>query len=178
MAIATNGSVELYYETFGPSDAEPLLLINGLGSQCINYDVDLCQRFVDQGFFVTRFDNRDVGLSSKLDAVTPRISDVVTDVRAGREAVVPYRLADMAGDAVAVLDALGITSAHVVGVSMGGMIVQQLAIDHADRLRSATSIMSTTGEPDVGQSSPEVAALFYAPPGHDRASVIAHAQVL
>ena len=91
---------------------------------------------------------------------------------------VPYRLSDMANDAIAVLDTLGVERAHVLGMSMGGMIVQQMAIDHARRLSSMTSIMSTTGDPDVGRASPEVAALFYAPPGRDRASVIARAQEL
>ncbi len=178
MPVATNGPVELYFETFGNPQDVPLLLVNGLGSQCINYDVDLCQRFVDQGFFVIRFDNRDVGLSTKLEDFTPHLSDVAAAVRDGQVPNVPYRLSDMASDAVAVLDALDVASAHVVGMSMGGMIVQQLAIDHPERLSSMTSIMSTTGDPDVGKASPEVALLFYAPPGHDRASVIARAQSL
>jgi len=178
MAFATNGTVELYFETFGRPRDETLLLVNGLGSQCINFDVELCERFVEKGFFVVRFDNRDVGLSTKLDEFTPHLSDVTAAVREGRRAAVPYRLSDMADDAVAVLDALDVDVAHVVGVSMGGMIVQQLAIDHCDRLSSMTSIMSTTGDPDVGKASPEVAALFYAPPGHDRESVIARSQAL
>jgi pimeloyl-ACP methyl ester carboxylesterase len=178
MPIATNGSVELYYETFGDPGSETLLLINGLGSQCINYDVALCEKFVEQGFFVIRFDNRDVGLSSKLDDFTPRVADVIAAVRAGHDPVVPYRLSDMAGDAVAVLDANRVQSAHVVGMSMGGMIVQQLAIDHARRLSSMTSIMSTTGDRDVGQASMEVAARFYEPIERDRAKVIAQRQAL
>jgi pimeloyl-ACP methyl ester carboxylesterase len=178
MSFATNGAVELYYETFGQRGGETLLLVNGLGSQCINYDVELCQMFVERGFFVIRYDNRDVGLSSKLDDFTPHLKDVAAARREGRQANVPYRLSEMADDAVAVLDALEVSSAHVVGVSMGGMIVQQLAIDHPDRLSSMTSIMSTTGELDVGQASPEVAALFYAPPGKDRASVIERSQAL
>jgi pimeloyl-ACP methyl ester carboxylesterase len=178
MAVATNGPVELYYETFGSPHDDALLLVNGLGSQCINFDVDLCQRFVDEGFFVIRFDNRDVGLSTKLEAFTPHLKDVAAAVREGQRPAVPYELSDMANDAVAVLDALGVAAAHVVGVSMGGMIVQQLAIDHRERLMSITSIMSTTGDPDVGRSSPEVAELFYAPPGHDRASAIERAQAL
>jgi pimeloyl-ACP methyl ester carboxylesterase len=178
MAHATNGDVELFYETFGDPDKETLLLVSGLGSQCINFDVALIQRFVDRGFFVVRYDNRDVGLSSKLDDFTPRITDVVKAIRSGQTPDVPYRLSDMANDAVAVLDALEVPIAHVVGTSMGGMIVQQLAIDHPQRLRSMTSIMSTTGDPEVGQSSTEVAERFYAPPGTDRASVIANAQAL
>jgi pimeloyl-ACP methyl ester carboxylesterase len=178
MAYATNDDVELYYETFGEPGKETLLLVNGLGSPCINFDVALCEKFVDRGFFVVRFDNRDVGLSTKLDGFTPRIADVVKAVRSGTPADVPYRLADMANDAAAVLDTLEVAKAHVMGTSMGGMIVQQLAIDHPQRLRSMTSIMSTTGDRDVGQSSTAVAELFYAPPGTDRATVIERSQAL
>lgn len=178
MPVAINGPVELYYETFGDPGGETLLLVNGLGSQCINYDVALCEKFVGNGFFVIRFDNRDVGLSTKLDDFTPRIADVVTAVRGGHIPDVPYWISDMARDAVAVLDANGVDSAHVVGMSMGGMIVQQLAIDHASRLHSMTSIMSSTGDSDVGKASAEVAELFYAPPGHDRETVIARRQAL
>ena len=178
MPVASNGPVDLYYESFGHRGNDTLLLINGLGSQCITYDVALCEKFVDDGFFVIRFDNRDVGLSSKLDEVTPRIADVVSAVRAGSVPDVPYRLSDMALDAVAVLDANGVASAHVVGMCMGGMIVQQMAIDHPERLRSLTSIMSSTGDADVGHSSPDVAELFYTPPGNDRETVIVRRQAL
>jgi pimeloyl-ACP methyl ester carboxylesterase len=178
VAFAANGDVELYYETFGDADKETLLVVNGLGSQCINFDVALAEKFVARGFFVVRFDNRDVGLSTKLDDFTPRLADVAHAVRSGTPADVPYRLSDMASDAVAVLDALQVRVAHVMGTSMGGMIVQQLAISHPQRLRSMTSIMSTTGDADVGQASAEVAALFYASPGTDRASVIANSQAL
>ena len=103
MPFATNGSVELYYENFGPAEGEPLLLVNGLGSQCINFDVELCQRFAQKGFFVIRFDNRDVGLSSKLDGFTPHLKNVNAAMREGRAANVPYRLSDMAADALASL---------------------------------------------------------------------------
>jgi pimeloyl-ACP methyl ester carboxylesterase len=176
--LATNGPVELYLETFGRPEDKALLLVNGLGSQCINFDLELCQRFVERGFFVIRFDNRDVGRSTKLDDFTPHLRDVAAAIREGREAEVPYRLPDMAQDAVAVLDALDVDVAHVVGTSMGGMIVQQLAIDHPERMSSMTSIMSTTGDRDVGQARPDVAALFYAAPGHDRESVIERSQAL
>lgn len=106
MPFAGNGTVELYYETFGRARDESLLLVNGLASQCINFDVELCQKFADNGFFVIRFDNRDVGLSSKLDDFTPHLKDVTSAVREGRDAHVPYQLSDMANDAVAVLDDL------------------------------------------------------------------------
>jgi pimeloyl-ACP methyl ester carboxylesterase len=149
MATAHNGDVELYYETFGSPSDPTLLLVNGFGSQCINYAEPWCEKFAAPGYQVVRFDNRDVGFSSQLDGQT-------------------YSLPDMAGDAVAVLDAVGAERAHVHGVSMGGMIVQWLAIDHADRLLSMTSVMSTTGEPEYGQSSPEAVAALTAPPATTR----------
>jgi pimeloyl-ACP methyl ester carboxylesterase len=144
MATTHNGDVELYYESFGDPLRPTLLLVNGLGSQCINYDVEWCEMFAERGFSVVRFDNRDVGLSSKLDGVD-------------------YTLTDMAADALAVLDAVGATKAHVMGCSMGGMIVQRLAIDHPERLLSVTSVMSRTGEPGYGDSSQEALKLLMTP---------------
>ena len=149
MPTTRNGDVELYYETFGDPANPTLLLINGLGSQSINYSEDWCRLFAAEGYHVVRFDNRDTGLSSKLDGVD-------------------YALADMANDAVAVLDAVGAERAHVMGLSMGGMIVQRLAIDHPERLLSMTSVMSRTGEEDYGQSAPEALALLMAPPATSR----------
>src|SRR4051812_21990730 len=143
MSTARNGDVEIYYECFGDPSDPTLVLINGLGSQCINYAVEWCERFVAEGYQVVRFDNRDTGLSSKLDDVA-------------------YTLADMAADVIAVLDAVGVDRAHVMGLSMGGMIVQRLAIDHPERLLSITSVMSRTGEPEYGQSSPEALAVLMA----------------
>ncbi|HEV3352584.1 MAG TPA: alpha/beta hydrolase [Acidimicrobiales bacterium] len=150
MATAANGDVTLYYEAFGDPGQPTLLLINGLGSQCINYATDWCEMFAAEGYQVMRFDNRDVGLSSKLD---DRPS---------------YTVADMASDAVAVLDAIGVERAHVMGCSMGGMIVQRLAIHHPDRLLSMTSVMSRTGEPGYGESSPEAFAVLTAKPAKSR----------
>ena len=141
MPTAHNGEVELYYETFGSPSDPTLLLVNGLGSQSINFDERWCEKFASRGFHVVRFDNRDTGLSTKFDHGT-------------------YTLRDMVGDVVAVLDAVGAHRAHVLGVSMGGMIVQRLAIDHGDRLLSMTSVMSRTGEAGYGESSPEALALL------------------
>jgi pimeloyl-ACP methyl ester carboxylesterase len=155
MAPARNGDVELHYETFGDPAHPTLLLVNGLGSQCINYTPEWCARFVERGYRVIRFDNRDVGLSSKLDGVR-------------------YTLADMADDALAVLDAAGVDRAHVMGLSMGGMIVQRLAIDHPERLLSMTSVMSRTGEDEYGQSSPEALAVLTGPPAKSRDEHIAN----
>jgi pimeloyl-ACP methyl ester carboxylesterase len=165
--------VDLCFETFGDWAEPALLLINGLGSQCTNYQVEWCERFVARGFFVIRFDNRDVGLSSKLDQFPPDFHAFTEAQRRGERPSVAYRLHDMADDALAVLDELGITQAHVMGLSMGGMIVQQLAIEHPDRLLTMTSVMSTTGDHDVGQSSPEAQAILFGPPATDRDSAIA-----
>ncbi len=159
MPFALNDDVELYYETFGFAADPALLLVNGLGSQCINYRVEWCERFVAAGFFVIRFDNRDVGLSTGFEA-------------AGLTAA--YVLEDMAADALAVLDAAQVDRAHVLGLSMGGMIVQQLAIDHSDRLLSVTSMMSTTGDPDVGLPSPEALEHIMATSPADREGYLAH----
>ena len=160
MAFAHNGSAEIFYETFGDPSDETLVLVNGLGSQCINYRKEWCERFVAKGLHVVRFDNRDVGLSTHFSDAPP-----------GEAA---YSLSDMAADVIAVLDALGVDRAHVMGLSMGGMIVQTLAIEHPDRLRSVTSVMSTTGEPDVGRSTEEAQARLFGPPATDRASAIAN----
>ena len=150
MPTASNGDVELYYETFGASVDPTLLLVNGLGSQCINYDEQWCEKFAALGVRVIRFDNRDIGLSSKLDDDAS------------------YGLREMAVDALAVLDAAGAERAHVIGLSMGGMIVQRLAIDHADRVLSMTSGMSRTGEPGFGESSPEALAVMMRKPAKTR----------
>lgn len=149
MPTAHHGDVELFFEVFGSATDPTLLLINGLGSQCINYDEQWCEKFAAHGFRVIRFDNRDTGLSSKLDQCA-------------------YSLRDMAGDAVAVLDAANADRAHVMGVSMGGMIAQRLAIDHGDRVLSLTSVMSSTGEPEYGQSSPEALAVVMVKPARTR----------
>lgn len=153
MPIAVNGGVEIYYEAFGNPDDPTLLLVNGLGSQCTNYAEAWCEKFAAQGYRVVRFDNRDVGLSSKLDGVD-------------------YTLVDMAGDALAVLDAVGAAKAHVMGLSLGGMIVQRLAIDHPDRLLSMTSAMSRTGESDSGQTAAVALGLLLARPARSREEYI------
>ena len=173
MAEARNGAVTIHHETFGDPADPALLLVNGLGSQCIAYRQEWCERFAAEGFFVIRFDNRDVGLSTHLSDVEPDVLGVAAAVAEGRTPSVPYRLAEMADDALAVLDALGIERAHVMGLSMGGMIVQQLAIASPERLRSLTSVMSSTGDPDVGQSSVEARALLFGPPATTREEAIA-----
>lgn len=157
-----NANCEIYYESFGDPADPTLMLVNGLGSQCINYHADWCEMFVARGLRVVRFDNRDVGLSSKFD-------DAPVDATG-----TTYNLSDMADDAIAVLDAIAVEQAHVMGLSMGGMIVQVLAIEHSHRLLSMTSVMSRTGEPGYGESTPEAFALLTAPPATDRESSIAN----
>ncbi len=155
MAWAHHGGIDLWYEIFGDPNDEPLLLINGLGSQCINYREEWCARFVDAGFFVIRFDNRGLGLSGP---PTPDPDG--------------YTLSDMAADGVAVLDELGVTRAHVLGLSLGGMVAQTVVIEHPDRVRSLTSMMSSTGDPDVGQSSDAVLAHLLSPAAEGRAGAV------
>ena len=174
MPTAPANGIELYYETFGDRDDEPLLLVNGLGSQCISYEPDFCNAFVDRGFFVIRFDNRDVGFSTKIDTPHLDFGPLLAKAFAGERVEAPYLLSDMAADAVGVLDHLGIDSAHIVGMSMGGMIVQTIAVEHPERVRTMTSIMSTTGDRDVGTSSPEASSLLLAPPARSRDEYIAN----
>ena len=154
MARVQVGSVELEYETFGDSSNPPLLLVMGLGAQMISWDEGFCEGLVERGFFVVRFDNRDVGLSTKTVGDPPDLMSVIMTRLAGGQPEVAYLLADMATDAFGVLDALGIERAHIVGASMGGMIVQSMAIAHPERVLSLTSIMSTTGDLAVGQADP------------------------
>jgi pimeloyl-ACP methyl ester carboxylesterase len=161
MTIAHNGACALYYDSFGDPANPTLLLVNGLGSQCINYRDAWCAMFVDRGLHVVRFDNRDVGLSTSF-------TDAPLD-----EAGAAYRLSDMAADAVAVLDANAVEQAHVMGLSMGGMIVQTMAIEHPERLLSMTSVMSSTGEPEYGTATPEAFALLTRPAATDRESYVA-----
>jgi pimeloyl-ACP methyl ester carboxylesterase len=173
MPFARNGDVELWFETFGDPADPTLLLVNGLGSQCINFRTDWCTLFSAEGLHVVRFDNRDVGRSTKFADVTPDVPRVAAAVAAGEAVDVPYLLSDMAADAVAVLDELGVERAHAVGFSMGGMIVQTLAVEHPDRVASMTSVMSTTGEPHVGRPSQEAQRLLYSAPPVDRDAFVA-----
>ena len=160
------------YDTFGEAANPALLLIMGLGTQMIAWHPVLCQRLADEGFYVIRFDNRDVGLSSVLDLSWPSIEWSFIRSKLGLKVKAPYLLADMAGDTVALLDYLGIERAHVVGVSMGGMIAQETAIGFSERVLSLTSIMSTTGSSKVGQAEPFAIKLFRQKRPEGRAAVI------
>ncbi|MFI8185654.1 alpha/beta fold hydrolase [Actinacidiphila glaucinigra] len=155
MPRAKSNGIELEYDTFGSPGDPALLLVMGLGAQMTLWRTEFCTALADRGFFVVRYDNRDAGLSTGLDEhPVPDIGAVLSGDPSG----VPYLLADMADDAVGLLDALDIHAAHVVGASMGGMIAQQLVIDHPDRVLSLCSVMSTTGDRSVGRASAEAIA--------------------
>jgi pimeloyl-ACP methyl ester carboxylesterase len=151
--FARVGELDLCYETFGDPGAPPLLLVMGLGAQMVLWDDRFCQTLAERGFYVIRFDNRDVGRSTILRelGIPSRMQLFVRDRRGAK-----YSLEDMAGDAAGLMRELDIGSAHVVGVSMGGMIAQLLAIQHRRRVRSLVSIMSTTGNRRVGQAHPRL----------------------
>ena len=170
----TADGLQLHFDVIG-DDATTLLLVCGLGAQSINYDDEFCARLAALGVRVVRFDNRDSGLSTHLDDAEVDVLAAVAAATSGAPVEAPYTLSDMAADAVAVLDALDAERAHVVGASMGGMISQTMAIEHPDRVASLTSIMSTTGEPDVGTPDPEVlgSLLGILAPAEDRSARIA-----
>ena len=171
MGQTTANGITIEYETIGDPADQPLLLVMGLGAQLISWPDDFCAQLAGRGFHVIRYDNRDVGLSSKIeDGPAPALGAAL----GGDASSASYRLADMADDAAGLLDALGIASAHVVGVSMGGMIAQTLAIQHPDRVRSLCSIMSTTGAAAVGTPAPEAMAVLLKPPATTRADAIAN----
>ena len=159
------GDLDLCYETFGDRAMPALLLVMGLGSQMLLWQEDFCDQLAERGFWVIRFDNRDVGRSTILrDTHVPtRLELVLRDSRAAA-----YALSDMANDAAGLLDWLEIDAAHVVGASMGGMIAQLLAIGHPPRVLSLVSIMSTTGDRRVGQAHPQLLWRLFRRPPRDR----------
>jgi len=153
--------INIAYQRMGPADAPALLLIMGVAAQYIAWPDDFCQALVGHGLQVIRFDNRDIGLSTHItDAPPPNLPAAL----AGDLSSVSYTLSDMAADSVGLLDALGIQQAHLVGASMGGFIAQTIAIEHPGRVRSLTSMMSTTGNAAVGQASPEVLRTIFSGP--------------
>jgi pimeloyl-ACP methyl ester carboxylesterase len=157
--------IDIAYERFGDRSAPPVLLVMGLATQMLGWPDDFCAALVGRGVQVIRFDNRDIGLSTHLhNAPEP---DVMAALQ-GDKSTASYTLSDMAADTAALLDALGIDSAHVVGASMGGMIAQAVAIEHPERVRSLTSIMSTTGDPSVGQATAEAWTALLSPPATNR----------
>ncbi|MCB0997478.1 MAG: alpha/beta hydrolase [Acidimicrobiales bacterium] len=172
MPTADANGISLHYDTFGDPADPTMVLVSGLGTQMIMWLEEFCESLVDRCFHVVRFDNRDSGLSTRFDEPVDLMA-VQQAVASGESPPVPYRLADMASDVVGLLDALGIDSAHVVGASLGGMVAQRVAIDHPTRVRSLTSMMSTTGAPDVGQPSREALVALLEPTPLGREAVIA-----
>ncbi|MGQ0616504.1 MAG: alpha/beta fold hydrolase [Acidimicrobiia bacterium] len=172
MPLAPANGIDLWYDTFGDPDGPALLLVTGLGGQAVAWDDAFCEAFADRGFFVIRFDNRDAGLSTWIPTPGVDVMGMVFATFAGREVQAPYLLSDMADDAAGLLAYLGVEAAHVVGVSMGGMIAQTLAIEHPGLVLSLTSIMSSTGDRDVGQPAPEAVRVFLRSPAADRADAV------
>ena len=175
--IKANG-IEIEYDCFGNTDAEAVLLISGLGTQMIRWSETFCQILAEQGYRVIRFDNRDAGLSTYFHSGSmPDLAAIADTVSRGETPNVPYTLFDMAKDAAGLLDALMIKRAHVVGRSMGGMIAQLLASEHAERVLSLVSMMSSTGNRDLPQASPAVMAAMTSPapnPLKDEQGYLAH----
>jgi pimeloyl-ACP methyl ester carboxylesterase len=182
MPTARANGLDIVYETFGKSVNRPLILIMGIGSQMITWPLGFCEKLAKAGHFVVRFDNRDVGLSTKMDdAGIPNIWEVITAVQAAGggplargQVNVPYTLSDMAADTVGLMDALKIKKAHICGLSMGGMIAQTTAIEHQDRVQSLVSMESTTSEPGLPGASPEVREALLKLPPAEREAYIQH----
>jgi pimeloyl-ACP methyl ester carboxylesterase len=174
---ANSNGLELEYDTFGDADNPALLLIMGFSAQMTMWPRELCEGLAAKGYRVVRFDNRDVGKSEKLEHLglfNP--AEAFAKAAMGQEFPKPYVLNDTAADAVGVLSALDIPNAHIVGASMGGMITQLVAHNHPERVRSITSIMSTTSRPGLAPAKPEAMAVLMTPPlNTDRETRIAHA---
>ncbi|MFL5782544.1 MAG: alpha/beta hydrolase [Thermoleophilaceae bacterium] len=168
-SVRANG-IELAYETAGHAADPPLVLIHGLSRQLIDWRDELIDAFAARGLFVIRFDNRDAGESTHLHDAGP--ADLAA-VYSGDSSAAAYALSDMAADTAGLIDALGLGSAHVAGVSLGGMVAQTLAIEHPDRVRSLTSIMSTTGEREVGQPTPEAQQVLTSSPASNVEEAVA-----
>ena len=176
MARARSNGIELEYEAIGNPADPALLLIMGLGAQLIAWDDELVLGLARRGHFVIRYDNRDVGLSTHFDgAPAPTALEVIGRRAKGEPLGVAYTLGDMANDAAGLLDHLEVSSAHVMGASLGGMIAQTLAIAHPRRVRSLTSIMSSTGSPSLPAAKPEAIARLGMPVPSERAAYIEHA---
>src|SRR3984957_18110605 len=160
MPLASANGIEIFYDDVGDPNAPALLLIMGLGTQMIGWPEAFCGRLADRGFRVIRFDNRDIGLTTKIENA-PKVDIPAAFLRAlaGLPVPAPYNLDDMAKDAIGLMDALGVACAHLVGASMGGMIAQIMAAKHGARTRSLVSIMSTSGDPKLPQAKTAVAAM-------------------
>lgn len=165
MAQVEANAISLEYETHGNPSNPALIIVRGLGTQMINWAPSFVQGFVDKGLYVVQFDNRDVGLSHKFEeAGIPDIDQMTADAAAGKPLTAAYTVHDMAKDVVGLMDGLRIHQAHIMGISMGGMIVQLVAATYPDRIMSMTSIMSSSGDPDLPPATDERAPGFSADP--------------
>lgn len=168
--VRANG-IDIAFDTFGDKSLPPVILIMGLSSQMIIWEDDFCSRLAARGYWVIRFDNRDVGKSTRLDKMgMPRFKDILKGMRTGMQ----YTLNDMSDDTLGLIEALGIPSAHIVGASMGGMIAQILAMEHPERVRTLTIIMSSTGNPLLPPPTPEAIQYLFLPFPTQRADYIEH----
>ncbi len=171
MPNVTANGIQIEYDTFGDRSSPALLLIMGGGSQMIYWEVGFCELLAQRGHLVIRFDNRDVGLSTKFE--NAGIPDMLAAMK-GEPVIPAYTLADMADDAVGLLDALGIEKAHICGASVGGMIAQVVSYRHCERVLSLTSIMSSTGNPELPQIAPDILAEVYKPVPNEREAYVEH----
>jgi pimeloyl-ACP methyl ester carboxylesterase len=170
--LAPANGIELAYQEMGDADGEPLLLVMGLATQMLAWDEVFCGMLAERGFRVVRFDNRDIGRSTKIESAgVPRRADMML----GRRTSAPYLLRDMAADTIGLMDRLGIESAHLAGASMGGMIAQTAAIEHPERVRSLASIMSNTGSRWTGMPSRKAMAVLLGRPPRGREAAIERA---
>jgi pimeloyl-ACP methyl ester carboxylesterase len=181
MPIAdVSADVRLAYETFGDPADPPVLLVMGFGAQLLGWHEDFCRALADRGRYVIRYDNRDCGLSTTFDGHPVDMGTFVAAVSSGdlpaARAMVPYSLLDMAEDGLGLLTALGVERAHVVGASMGGMIAQTMALSFPERVLTLTSMMSSTGEREYGQPSPQARAVLFGPRPADREGYVAAAE--
>jgi pimeloyl-ACP methyl ester carboxylesterase len=169
--LAPANGIEIAYQEIGDPDGEPLLLIMGLATQMLAWDEPFCAMLAERGFRVVRFDNRDIGHSTKIEAAgLPKRTDMLL----GRRRTAPYLLRDMADDTTGLMDHLGIAAAHVVGASMGGMIAQTVTIRRPERVRSLVSMMSTTGNRWLGVPAWRAFGTLFARPGAGREAAIEH----
>ena len=176
--VDTNG-IQIEYDTFGEPGSQPLLLIMGFAGQLIFWDEELCKEIAQRGHYVIRFDNRDVGLSTKIDeAGVPDIMKTIEALMMGEAVHPPYTIEDMADDAVGLLDALAIEKAHICGMSMGGMIAQTIAVNYPQRVLSFISIYSNMGDPEDPGPKPEAFELLTTPFPEEREASIEHAMKL
>ena len=171
MHLKTDTGIDLCYDTFGDRSGRPLILIIGLATQMIAWPDPFCRMLADAGHFVVRFDNRDNGLSSKMEQMgLPDLERLMADAAMGRTVQPPYTLSDMAADTVGLMEGLELDQSHICGMSMGGMIGQVMALEYPKRARSLISMMATTNERDLPSSTPEAQKAMMGTPPSDRAS--------